>query len=76
MFGYTKTKLQKNPYPGIRSFETEESHLFFGRNKQIKDLYTVLLKTHFIAVTGAYGSGKSSLIKAGLIPELFMNNSG
>jgi len=66
----TENQLQKNPYPGIRSFETEESHLFFGRDDQIKDLYSILNKTHFIAITGASGSGKSSLVKAGLIPEL------
>ncbi|MCD4792132.1 MAG: hypothetical protein K8R54_02780 [Bacteroidales bacterium] len=65
-----ESQLQKNPYPGIRSFEIGESNLFFGRDEQIKDLYTILNKTHFIAITGASGSGKSSLVKAGLIPEL------
>jgi len=58
----------KNPYPGIRSFEIEEHELFFGREKQIKELLLILKKTHFIAITGASGSGKSSLVKAGLIP--------
>jgi WD40 repeat protein/energy-coupling factor transporter ATP-binding protein EcfA2 len=66
----TENQLQKNPYPGIRSFEIEESELFFGRGAQIKDLYSILDKTKFIAITGASGSGKSSLVKAGLIPEL------
>jgi len=58
----------KNPYPGIRSFEIEEHELFFGREKQINELLTILQETHFIAITGASGSGKSSLVKAGLIP--------
>jgi WD40 repeat protein/energy-coupling factor transporter ATP-binding protein EcfA2 len=65
-----ETRLQNNPYPGIRSFEIEESHLFFGRDKQTDDLYKILKSTHFIAITGASGSGKSSLVKAGLIPKL------
>jgi len=60
----------KNPYPGIRSFDTSESDLFFGREKQTTDLLNILKRTHFIAITGASGSGKSSLVKAGLIPEL------
>ena len=60
----------KNPYPGIRSFDIEESNLFFGREKQIEELSAIIQRTHFIAITGASGSGKSSLVKAGLIPSL------
>lgn len=64
----------KNPYPGIRSFDTDESDLFFGREKQTAELYNILNRTHFIAITGASGSGKSSLVKAGLIPKLTKDN--
>ena len=60
----------KNPYPGIRSFEIFESELFFGREKQTGVLLNILKETHFITITGASGSGKSSLVKAGLIPAL------
>ncbi len=63
-------QLQNNPYPGIRSFEIEESHLFFGREEQINKLYKILKENHFIAITGASGSGKSSIVKAGLLPKL------
>jgi len=59
-----------NPYPGIRSFETGENNLFFGREKQISELLEILKGGRFVAVTGASGSGKSSLIKAGVIPQL------
>ncbi len=59
-----------NPFPGIRSYEIEEDYLFFGRDHLISELVTMLSDTHFIALTGASGSGKSSLIKAGLIPAL------
>lgn len=65
----------KNPYPGIRSFDIGESDLFFGREKQTSELFNILKKTHFIAITGASGSGKSSLVKAGLIPKLTQGNS-
>ena len=68
----TKIK-SKNPYPGIRSFEIEESNLFYGREKQVEELSSIIKKTHFIAITGASGSGKSSLVKAGLIPSLIKN---
>ncbi len=62
-----------NPYPGIRSFNFEESHLFFGREKQIEDLKQILAENAFLAITGSSGSGKSSLVKAGLLPNLSNN---
>lgn len=60
-----------NPFPGLRAFEVNEDILFFGREKQVDELLKKLSKTRFIAVIGSSGSGKSSLIKAGLIPALF-----
>ncbi len=59
-----------NPFPGIRSYEIDESHLFFGRESQVKELIEKLKITRFLAIVGSSGCGKSSLIKAGLIPEL------
>lgn len=59
-----------NPFPGLRSFEEEEEYLFFGREKQIDELLNKLSKTRFLAVVGASGSGKSSLVKSGLLPSL------
>src|SRR4051812_11053289 len=63
------TKLE-NPYPGLRSFDTHEAHLFFGRDQQVIDLLERLAHNRFVAVLGLSGSGKSSLVKAGLIPAL------
>ncbi|MHC1706916.1 MAG: hypothetical protein AB9842_05270 [Bacteroidales bacterium] len=60
-----------NPFPGIRSYEPHEDYLFFGRENQIKELIERLSETRFIAIIGSSGCGKSSLIKAGLIPTLF-----
>ncbi len=68
-----------NPFPGLRPFEPDEDHLFFGREDQIDELLTRLRKTRFLSVVGTSGSGKSSLIRSGLIPSLysgFMTRAG
>ncbi|MBK9715930.1 MAG: hypothetical protein IPO85_00050 [Saprospiraceae bacterium] len=62
--------LTTNPYVGLRPFEVDESILFFGRNEQTLELLQKLHENHFIAVVGSSGSGKSSLLRAGLIPAL------
>jgi len=59
-----------NPFPGLRSFDYQEHHLFFGREKHINDLLQKLDIHHFVAVVGSSGSGKSSLIRAGLLPAI------
>lgn len=68
-----------NPFPGLRAFEEDEDMLFFGREKQVDELVTKLRNSRFIAVIGSSGSGKSSLVKSGLIPALqsgFMSGAG
>ncbi len=60
----------KNPFPGLRPFEFTDNHLFFGRDEQTTELTTRLRKNRFVAVVGTSGSGKSSLVRAGLLPEL------
>ena len=62
-------KLQ-NPFVGLRPFESEDSLYFFGRDTQVKALLQRLYSERFLAVIGSSGSGKSSLIRAGLIPNL------
>lgn len=62
--------LTENPYPGLRPFEEEDSFLFFGRQRQIRELLARLDDRRFLAVVGLSGSGKSSLVRAGLIPAL------
>ena len=59
-----------NPFPGLRPFEPDEDHLFFGREKEIDELLRRLRSTRFLAVVGTSGSGKSSLVRSGLIPSL------
>ena len=65
-----ESKRFKNPFPGLRPFETEEYRLFFGREGQSDALLARLQRTRFLAVVGTSGSGKSSLIRAGLMPAL------
>jgi energy-coupling factor transporter ATP-binding protein EcfA2 len=68
-----------NPFPGLRPFQPDEEHLFFGRESEIDDLLRRLRTTRFLAVVGASGSGKSSLVRSGLIPSLqggFMAGTG
>lgn len=59
-----------NPFVGLRPFESNEDLLFFGRDEQVLSILQRLHSHHFVAVIGSSGSGKSSLIKAGLIPAL------
>lgn len=65
-------QFENNPYRGLQSFEAEHSTLFFGREQAIAQLYIFICqqKYPFTAVLGNSGSGKSSLVKAGLIPSL------
>ena len=59
-----------NPFPGLRCFLSEEDYLFFGRHAQIEDLLRRLRTNRLVAVVGTSGSGKSSLVRAGLLPAV------
>jgi WD40 repeat protein/predicted chitinase len=63
-------RLLLNPFPGLRPFETEENELFFGRDGQSDEVLSKLRAARFVAVVGTSGSGKSSLVRAGLLPAL------
>ncbi|MEB3357613.1 MAG: caspase family protein [Synechococcales bacterium] len=58
------------PYQGLEAFTEETAAFFFGREKDIEKLWQALEQRNFVAVIGASGSGKSSLVRAGLIPAL------
>ena len=60
-----------NPFPGLRPFRSDEHHLFFGREEQTGALLQLLRTNRFLAVVGTSGSGKSSLVRAGMIAELY-----
>ncbi|PSB43229.1 hypothetical protein C7B80_24930 [Cyanosarcina cf. burmensis CCALA 770] len=63
---------ENNPYRGLKSFEERHANLFFGRQKLVEELSDRLTKSScpLTVVLGTSGSGKSSLVKAGLIPNL------
>ena len=75
----TAIPVSTNPFPGLRPFDFDESHLFFGRDGQSEQLIAKLARTRFLAVVGTSGSGKSSLVRAGFLPALqggFMTSAG
>jgi energy-coupling factor transporter ATP-binding protein EcfA2 len=59
-----------NPFPGLRPFREDEEYLFFGREGQVDAIVDKLAAKRFLAVVGASGSGKSSLVNCGLRPAL------
>ncbi len=59
-----------NPYQGLASFQPEDAHLFFGRDSLVDRLVERLTQERVLVVGGASGSGKSSLVRAGLIPAI------
>jgi hypothetical protein len=58
------------PYPGLRSFRHDESDLFFGREDFVSTMVDRLAATRFLAVLGSSGTGKSSVVKTGLLDSL------
>jgi WD40 repeat protein len=66
----------RSPYPGLESFAGEDAAVFFGRDQEIDRLLELLQPTlqrgggRFVAIVGPSGSGKSSLLRAGLLPRL------
>ncbi|MBD2153096.1 caspase family protein [Leptolyngbya sp. FACHB-16] len=61
------------PYRGLEPFEKEQADFFFGRQQVVEDIYKTLDYGNFAIVVGASGSGKSSVIRAGLVPWLEMS---
>lgn len=58
------------PYPGLQPFTAQQEAFFFGRTDERKGLLERVQESSFVAVVGASGSGKSSLVLAGLLPRL------
>lgn len=64
------TEVPESPYPGLRPFEAHETHLFFGREQQVDAVLERLHDSRLVAIVGESGAGKSSLLRAGLLPAL------
>jgi len=59
------------PYKGLAAFEPEDAEVFFGREELVADLTAQLAGTQFLGVVGPSGSGKSSVVRAGLLPAVW-----
>lgn len=58
------------PYLGLRAFSEEDAPFFFGREALVQQLIQMLMQQSFLAVVGASGSGKSSVVQAGLMAQV------
>lgn len=58
------------PFKGLEYFDEDDAAIFFGREQLTADLVRHLRQNQFLAVVGASGSGKSSLVRAGLLPAI------
>jgi WD40 repeat protein len=63
-----RVALEGDPFVGLRAYDSTKAHLFFGREQETEELVALLRRTPFVLVTGDSGSGKSSLVLAGLVP--------
>jgi hypothetical protein len=61
---------ERAPYVGLAAFQQEDADRFFGRDELVADLVRRLRNGRFLGVLGASGSGKSSLLRAGLVARL------
>ncbi len=59
-----------SPYPGLLSFQPQDRELFFGRDDVVSDVINRVAHSALVGVVGASGSGKSSLLRAGVAPRL------
>ena len=62
--------IKSSPYQGLKRFNLKDRDRFFGRDKLIARLFEAVNRSNLSLVLGASGSGKSSVVRAGLIPEL------
>ena len=69
------TGLPPHPYPGLRPFEPDEWPIFFGRERMCDEVIARLAAQHLVVVHGASGSGKSSLVRAGVLPWLDLDHA-
>jgi len=66
---------EKLRYKGVKPFTEDDKHLFFGREKEIEDVNKLIYLERFVVIYSKPGFGKTSLINAGLIPQLKQKNN-
>jgi WD40 repeat protein/transcriptional regulator with XRE-family HTH domain len=67
---FLQPAIDKNPYRGLEAFTEADANNFFGRDEQIVKLKQVVQRQQMLVMFGSSGSGKTSIIQAGLIPIL------
>jgi WD40 repeat protein/DNA-binding SARP family transcriptional activator len=65
-----------NPFKGLRAFDESDADDFHGRDEIVDELVHRLGVSHFTLVVGGSGSGKSSLVRAGLVPRVRRGDAG
>src|SRR5512137_1046223 len=65
-----KRPQHKSPYKFLDYYNPEDADLFFGRDKEIRQLEQKFYNSHLLVLHGESGTGKTSLIRAGLMPRL------
>jgi WD40 repeat protein/DNA-binding SARP family transcriptional activator len=68
--GAVRQRAGRNPYKGLHAFAEDDADDFFGRERLTSDMVARLAGERFLAVVGPSGSGKSSVVLAGLVPAL------
>ncbi|HEV7559062.1 MAG TPA: protein kinase, partial [Kofleriaceae bacterium] len=63
-------QIDESPYAGLSSFQENDAGKFFGRNREIAAMVTRIRDRPLMAVVGSSGVGKSSFVRAGLVPAL------
>ena len=66
----TELQIDESPYAGLSSFQENDAGKFFGRNREIAAMVTRIRDRPLMAVVGSSGVGKSSFVRAGLVPAL------
>ena len=61
---------ENGPYAGLREYEPPDSKNFFGRDQESRDVRSLWLSDRLLVLFGPSGVGKSSLVKAGVLPAL------
>ncbi|HSM43969.1 MAG TPA: BTAD domain-containing putative transcriptional regulator, partial [Acidimicrobiia bacterium] len=69
----SRPSVSRNPFKGLRAFDESDAADFFGRDELVATLSAALNDHQLVAVTGPSGSGKSSVVRAGLLPRLGTN---
>ena len=60
---------ERSPYPGLQSFTEKDAGFFFGREREVEELWGRIRSRKLLAVIGPSGVGKTSFVRAGVIPS-------